>query len=175
MEHAHKQGPISIFSFKSPGGLGTSEPPPLIVAHTTWNQDAAVLSRYIKTLSIEGGRTNLLDAIQSMAKLLAAKAGPENQPAARRVLVLITDGEDRKSKVKEKELIAELQQQQIKVYAIGLVQELDSDSVIRLSAKDKATKFLKKVTKETGGRAVFPKSKSLDVQSLLRDLFTPVQ
>jgi Mg-chelatase subunit ChlD len=164
----HKQGPVSIFSFK-----GTGDPkdaPPLLVTHTVWNQDAIVLSRYLDNLFIEGGQTNLLDAIHSMVKHINAKAEQDKTPNVRKVLVLITDGEDRKSKIKEKELLAELQQHQIKVFAIGLVQELDQNAHMR-SARDKAIKLLNKITKETGGRAILPKTNSADASTLVRELF----
>jgi Mg-chelatase subunit ChlD len=170
VQDAHKQGAISIFSFKGTGN--PKDAPPLLVAHTIWNQDAAVLSRYIDSLMIEGGQTNLLDAIHSMVNHLNAKAEQDKTPNVRKLIVLITDGEDRKSKIKEKELLAELQQHQIKVFAVGLVQELDQSAFMR-SARDKATKFLNKITKETGGRALFPKSNSGAVDALLFELFAP--
>lgn len=170
VQDAHKQGAISIFSFKGTGN--PKDAPPLLVAYTIWNQDAAVLSRYIDSLMIEGGQTNLLDAIHSMVNHLNAKAEQDKTPNVRKLIVLITDGEDRKSKIKEKELLAELQQHQIKVFAVGLVQELDQSAFMR-SARDKATKFLNKITKETGGRALFPKSNSGAVDALLFELFAP--
>ena len=107
-----------------------------------------------------------------MVNHINAKAEQDKTPNVRKVLVLITDGEDRKSTIKEKELLAELQQHQIKVFAIGLVQKLDQDAYMR-SARDKATKLLNKITKETGGRALFPKSHSDDVSALLLELFAP--
>ena len=168
VQDAHKHGPISIFSFKGNGN--PKDAPPLMVAHTVWNQDASVLSRYLNSLFIEGGQTNLLDAIHSMVKHINAKAEQDKTPNAGKVLVLITDGEDRKSKIKEKELLVDLQQHQIKVFAIGLVQELDQNAYMR-SARDKAVKLLTKITKETGGRALFPKSNKDDVAVLIRELF----
>ena len=168
LQDAHKHGPISIFSFKGRGD--PKDAPPLTVAHTTWNQDREVLSRYLDSLFIEGGQTNLLDAVHSMVKHINAKAEQDKTPNARKVLVLITDGEDRKSKIKEKELLAELQQHQIKVFAIGLVGELDQQAFTR-SARDKATKLLNKITKETGGRALFPKTNSGDAGTLVSELF----
>ncbi len=167
---AYKQGPISIFSFK-----GTDNPkdaPPLMVAHTVWNQDPVVLSRYLDSLVIEGGQTNLLDAIHSMVNHTNAKAEHDQTRHARKVLVLITDGEDRKSKIKEKELLAELQQHQIKVFAIGIVRELDDEmTMTRGNPRSKAIKLLTKMTKETGGRALFPKTNKDDVGVLIHELF----
>lgn len=138
-----------------------------------WSQDGTVLSQYLQTLFPQPGQTNLLDAVHSMVKHITDKAQQDNLPTVRKVIVLITDGEDRKSKIKEKELLAELHQQQIKVYAIGLVQELDQGYMI--NPKNKATRFLKKVSKETAGKAIFPKSNSGDVQALLNELFAPAQ
>ncbi|MGI8919574.1 MAG: vWA domain-containing protein, partial [Pyrinomonadaceae bacterium] len=168
VQDAHKRGPISIFSFKSTGN--PKDAPPLMVTHTIWNQDPVVLSRYLDSLFIEGGQTNLLDAVHSMVDYINAKADQDKTPHARKVLVLITDGEDRKSKIKEKELLAELQQHQIKVFAIGLVEELDQDAYMR-SARDKASKLLTKLAKETDGRALFPKTNNGDVGVLIRELF----
>jgi hypothetical protein len=170
VEDAHKHGPISIFSFK--GTANPKDSPPLKVAHTIWNQDPAVLSRYLDNLFIEGGQTNLLDAVHSMVNYINARAEQDKTPNVRKVLVLITDGEDRKSKIKEQELLAELQQHQIKVYAIGLVQELDNEAgLMRPSSKRRAIKFLTSVTKETGGRALFPKNNKDAVSVLIRELF----
>ncbi len=170
LQDAHKHGPVSIFSFK-----GTGDPkdaPPLTVAHTIWNQDREVLSRYLDSLFIEGGQTNLLDAVHSMVNHLNARAEQDKTPNARKVLVLITDGEDRKSKIKEKELLAELQKHQIKVFAIGLVRELEDEMrLVGGNPRSKAVKFLTKITKETGGRALFPKTNSSDASALVNELF----
>lgn len=170
LQDAHKQGPVSIFSFKGTGN--PKDAPPLMVAHTVWNQNAAILSRYLDSLFIEAGQTTLLDAIHSMVKHINAKTEHDKTPNVRKVLVLITDGEDRKSKIKEKELVAELQQHQIKVFAIGLVRELEDEMRLgRGNPRSKAIKLLKKITKETGGRALFPKTNSADASTLVRELF----
>lgn len=167
---AHSQGAISIFSFKGTGN--PKDAPPLMVAHTVWNQDAAVLSRYLDSLFIEGGQTNLLDAVHSMVKHISAKAEQDKTPHAHKVLVLITDGEDRKSKIKEKQLLAELQQHQIKVFAIGLVRELEDEmSLGRGNPRSNAVKLLTKITKETGGRALFPQTNSGEASTLVSELF----
>lgn len=169
LRDTHKDGPISIFSFK-----GTGDPkdaPPLTVVHTVWNQDPVVLSRYLDSLIVEGGQTNLLDAVHSMVNHINAKAEQDKTPDVRKVLVLITDGEDRKSKIKEKELLAELQQHQIKVFAIGLVRELEDEMRLgRGNPRSKAVKLLTKIAKETGGRALFPKTNNDDVGVLIREL-----
>jgi len=67
-------------------------------------------------------------------------------------------------------VIKELKATGVKVYAIGLIRQLDADTLIRISPRERAETFLTKITKETGGRAVFPKSKKIDVDGLLNEL-----
>ena len=167
----HMDGPTSIFSFKGTGNPRNS--PPLIVSHTEWSQDKNLLDSYVNSLAVEIGQTTLVDAIHSIAEQINAKANMEEGSYSRKVIVLITDGEDRKSRLKAKQLITELKEKDIEVYAIGLVQELEKEGgFIRKSSREEAVKFLNSVTKETGGRAIFPKSNKDDVNGLLRQLFT---
>ena len=66
----------------------------------------------------------------------------------------------------------ELKKTGVKVFAIGLVSELDSSNgFINKSKKGKAVDLLKKITNETGGRAIFPGSRKLDLEKLMKDLF----
>ena len=111
------------------------------------SQDEAMLNRTIDGLYIEGGQTTLLDAIQIISDRLNEWA-----PDSEKVIVVVSDGEDRVSKVKSKDLIQQLRDRKIKVFAVGLVHELESGK------RSKATELLKKLTEETGGRVVFPKS-----------------
>lgn len=82
--------------------------------------------RDIDNINIAAGRTTLWDAISSMAKATDEKARAEK--LSEKVLVLITDGEDRDSKITEKQLIEELKGIGVKVYIIGLTQQLDEGS-----------------------------------------------
>lgn len=93
---------------------------------------------------IEGGLTAILDAVYFSARHLAENA--KNQPERKKVLVLITDGEERQSEIKMEELLKFLKERQIKIYAIALADEKVSQKV------------LDKLTKETGGKKYFPKN-----------------
>ena len=108
--------------------------------------------------------SEVLDAVDAMAESL-------NQPpaAAAKVIIMITDGEDRVSEKSLKEVVAKLKENKISVYAIGLVQQLEG------SKRGKASDFLKSLTKQTGGRVVFPKSDNLDAQNQLSELALPIQ
>lgn len=164
----YQKGPVSIFSFTNRGNMRN----PLTVAGSEWSQDPDVIEGDIDDLYVLGGQTPLLDAIDSIAKELNAKVNSEKDAFANAAIILITDGEDRVSRIKEDDLIKELKKTGVKVFAIGLVSELDSSSgFINRSKKGKAEDLLKKITKETGGRAIFPGSRRLDRDKLMKELF----
>lgn len=150
------RGPVSIFNFASEGiGKGSKAVPVLQIQQS---QDEARLNRTIDGLYIEGGQTTLLDAIQFISDRLQEWA-----PDSDKVIVVVSDGEDRVSKVKSKDLIQQLNDRKIKVFAVGLVRELESEK------RGKATKFLTTLTSETGGRAVFPDG-IVNIQAVLKEL-----
>ena len=119
VREAAPHGPVSIFNFASEGiGKGWRAVP---VARIEQSQDEARLNRTIDDLYVEGGQTALLDAIQFISDHLQAGA-----PDGEKVIVVVSDGEDRVSKVKPKDLIQQLKDRKIKVFAVGLVRELES-------------------------------------------------
>jgi hypothetical protein len=165
VHQVHEHGPVSIFDFHSQGRLNAARAVP--IARIEQVQDEDLLEQCIDDIYVEGGQTTLLDAIQVIAERLGEKAGAPD--FSDRVIILITDGEERKSVVRQKQLLQKLSELKIRVYAIGLVQDLSSAS------QSRAIDLLKELTKETGGRVVFPKSSSQDVQSLLAELAIPIQ
>jgi Mg-chelatase subunit ChlD len=169
VQYARNYGPVSVFSFTSQG----VKKPLMTMTGVEWSRDEGFLSEHIDTLSIEGGDSALLDAIHAIAEKITTKANSEKEPITSKVIILVTDGEERASRVKEKQLIKELQDSGIKVYAIGLVRELGEERHYSFSSpKEKAESRLKKLTKETGGRVVFLKSESFDLGNVIKKLFT---
>jgi len=116
-----------------------------------------------KLLTVLGPQTTLLDAIEFIGDSL-----DQESPDTNKVIILITDGEERSSRINQKELIQKLNEHKTSVFAIGLVQQLDK-------SRSKAVDLLKLITKETGGRVVFPKSDRQNLQSLLAELAIPIQ
>jgi len=161
VHQVREHGPVSIFNFRSEFGRTPRAIPTLRIERS---QDENALDRTIDGLYVEGGQTTLLDAVDAMAESL-------NQPpaATAKVIIMITDGEDRVSEKTQKEVIAKLNETRISVYAIGLVEQLEG------SKRGKASDFLKSLTKQTGGRVVFAKSDNLDAQNLLTELALPIQ
>lgn len=169
VEQTHQRGPISLYAFKTRGRM--SDAVAVVSSEFGWSQDKTILENYIDSIFVVPGRTAVRDGISAMAEQLNARAAAAKEPLAK-VIVLITDGEDRISKIGEKELIKTLKENSIKVYAIGLTGELENEGgLIRKGSRDRAVGFLKKVTKETGGRAVFHKSKKVEAEALVNELF----
>ena len=92
----------------------------------------------------EGGLTAIVDALYFSAKHLVKEANSE--PDRRRILILVTDGEERQSTAKYEELAKFLKDEKISVFAVGL-----ADGKV-------FTKILDKITKETGGKVYIPKT-----------------
>jgi Ca-activated chloride channel family protein len=94
----------------------------------------------------------------------------------RRALIVITDGEDRNSFYKQEQLFSRLREEDVQIFVIGFVNELDKETgFIRKSPKEKATMLINKLATETGGRAFFPESLSELPQianEIVRDLRT---
>jgi VWFA-related protein len=86
------------------------------------------------------GSTAMFDSIYSVSSdLLRREAG-------RRVIILVTDGQDTSSSVKMREAIERTWRSEIIVYSIGIGGPMGVDSGT-----------LKKIAAETGGRAFFPR------------------
>jgi len=98
-----------------------------------------------------GGGTALLDAI-------IATADHANEKGRRRkkALVVITDGLDRNSSMKEKEVIAAMKEDEVQVYLVGFVDEEESGGFFSRSPAKKAKQLLTRLAEDSGGRAFFP-------------------
>ena len=108
---------------------------------------------------VEGGQTAVIDAVYLASEHVSDyKKGGESD-RRRRALIVITDGEDRNSFYKQEQLFARLREEDVQIFVIGFVNELDKEAgLIRKSPRDKAVNLIKKLASETGGRAFFPDS-----------------
>lgn len=117
--------------------------------------DLETLADAIDDIYVEGGQTAVHDAVDKALKYLE-----ENQSGApnsrRQILVLVTDGEDRGSRIKDsKEILARLRQSNVQVFVLALTKF----SGLQSSAK-KATGLLEDMAEQSGGLAFFPESAS---------------
>lgn len=114
----------------------------------------AALFGGLDSLFVEGGQTAVIDAV-ILALEYAAKNRKGMDGNRRLALVIVTDGEDRGSRFKRSELVERLHAEDIQIFAIGLVKQIEDKK-----SRDKATELLKFLAQETGGRAFFPNSTS---------------
>ncbi len=164
VDQTYQRGPISLYAFKTQGR--ESNAAATVSSEFGWSQDKSSLENYIDSIFVIPGGTTLRDAVRAMAEQLNAKVAAATEPHAK-IIVLITDGEDRVSEIGEKKLITALKENGIKVYAIGLISELDNQGgLLRGASRDRAVGFLEKVTKETGGKVLLLKSKKIDVEGM---------
>jgi hypothetical protein len=162
VHQTHEHGPVSIFNFASerPGRPSNA----MTVERIERSQDEDRLDRTIDNLYVEGGQTTLLDAIQFIGERLR-----QESPDAEQVIILVTDGEERSSQIKQKQLVQQLKDWKVKVFAVGLVQDLEP------SKRAKASELLKLICRETGGRAVVVEPGIVKVENVIADLALPIQ
>ena len=146
-----------------------------VVQDFTANQDDLIDG--LDNLYTEGGQTAVIDAVYLSAERVSSyKKNDDLNDRRRRALILVTDGEDRSSHYKQDELFAELRENDVQIYVIGFVNELDATGgLIRKSSKEKAVNLLTKLAEQTGGRAFFPNSTSelpQIAQEITKDLRT---
>lgn len=113
---------------------------------------------------VEGGLTAILDAVEFSARHMAEKAnaGDSGTPARPKILVLITDGDERQSAAKIESVLKFLKDNQIRVFALGLSEEKVS------------TKLLDRLTKETGGKKFVPKTRA-EIPAAVRELAAAIR
>jgi Ca-activated chloride channel family protein len=113
----------------------------------------------LDTLYIEGGQTAVIDGVYLAAEHIAEYKKGSGDDRRRRALIVVTDGEDRASYYPEAQLFQRLREEDVQIYVIGFVNELDADKgLIRKSPREKAVNLINRIVSETGGRAFFPQS-----------------
>ena len=137
----------------------------------TTDRSALLLS--LLRFRVEGGQSAVLDAVY-MAGDHLSKHHPEED--RRKVLVIITDGEERNSYYKTEDVINLLHEKGVQVFPLAITTKLDEGTgFIRQSPKEKAEKLLKKLADETGGRVLYsktPKQLGEGTEEVIRSLKT---
>jgi Ca-activated chloride channel family protein len=110
-----------------------------------FTNDISKLERGLSGVSMWGG-TSVMDATR-MAVDHLRKGGQQ-----KRVLIVITDGEDDSSDITQEALLGIVQKSDVTIYAIGLLSQEPTDR------RKNATKLLQAVAKVSGGASYFPQS-----------------
>ena len=125
-----------------------------------YTADKQSLDDALDDMFVEGGQTAVIDAVYLSAEHAAERRrGEADQDKRRRALILVTDGEDRASFYKQEQLFEALKEEDVQIFVIGFVNELDRErGFIKKSKRQQAMDLLDKMAKETGGRAFYPAS-----------------
>jgi Ca-activated chloride channel family protein len=130
----------------------------------------------LDNMYVEGGQSAIVDAVYLSAEHVAEYRKGDESDRRRRALIVITDGEDRNSFYNQEQLFARLREEDVQIFVIGFVNELDKEAgFIRKSPRDKAVNLINKLAEQTGGRAFFPESLSelpAIANEIIRDLRT---
>ena len=121
-----------------------------------FTSDKAAFTEAFDSMFVEGGASAIIDAVYFSANHLARNGKVSDQPS-RRVLILITDGDERSSHYKQDKLFDLLREKDVTVYVIGLVESLKQQGA---PTQKRAMNFLNRLAGESGGRAFFPVSRS---------------
>jgi Ca-activated chloride channel family protein len=147
-----------------------------IITEQDFTSNQGLLIDALDGLYTEGGQTAVIDAVYLSAERLAEYKKGDDNDRRRRALIVVTDGEDRVSFYKQEQLFARLREQDVQIYVIGFVNELDKEGgFIRKSPRERSVNLINKMASETGGRAFFPQSLSELPQianEIVRDLRT---
>lgn len=120
----------------------------------------------LESLYIEAGQTAILDAVYLSAEYLS-KQKTAGQPR-RKVLILVTDGEDRISYYDKETLFAFLAATDTQIFTIGFTNELKPEK------RQQAISLLKQMAFETGGQTFFPDTNA-DLDRLSRELIKNIR
>ena len=124
--------------------------------------DRQAVNDALDEMFVEGGQTAVIDATYLAASHASEhKRGDPLRVRRRRAVILVTDGEDRSSHYKQEQLFEALKEQDVQIFVIGFVNELDKErGLITKSKRQKAMDLLNRLAEQTGGRAFYPNSLS---------------
>ncbi len=127
-----------------------------------FTNDLKELEEALSKIDARGG-TAMRDAIRMSIDHMKEKANKD-----KRVLVVVTDGNDNASMINLENLVKASQQSEVLIYAIGLLSDEDGREAKR------AERALKALAHATGGDSYFPK-KVDDVESIARQVARDVR
>jgi Ca-activated chloride channel family protein len=130
-----------------------------------FSTDGAVLQKELDGSYVEAGQSAVIDALYLSTQYVAQHKANENR---RKALVVFTDGDERISYYKLKDLIRILNQESVQMFAIGFVTDLNNQTKPRKGQplpRERAEKLLATLAEQSGGRVFFPESKEQVVAS----------
>lgn len=130
-----------------------------------FSTDGTVLQKELDESYVEAGQSAVIDALYLSTQYVADHKANESR---RKALVVFTDGDERISYYKLKDLLQLLCQESVQVFAIGFVTELNKQQKPKPgkeTPRERAEKLLTTVAEQSGGRVFFPENKDQMVAS----------
>jgi VWFA-related protein len=141
----------------------------------TLTGESRALNNALDSMRIQGGQTAMLDALYTAGDYLIKNASRADATKRSLALVLVTDGEDRKSTHKAEEVLKLLKDGGVRVYSLGLTAELeDNRGFIGKGKRQMSKDLLLKIAEETGGR-VYYAEKDLRLELAVGDIADDVR
>lgn len=115
-----------------------------------FTSDRRELEDALRKIYASGG-TALLDAI-----IATADHAHERGKQRRKALVVITDGVEKNSSAKEKQVMEAMKEDEVQVYLVGFIDAEQSGGFFGGSPAKKAKQLLIRLAEDSGGQAFFP-------------------
>jgi Ca-activated chloride channel family protein len=96
----------------------------------------------VDNLYLEGGQTAVIDGVYLAAEHVAEHKKGDDSDRRRLALIVITDGEDRHSYFTEAQLMERLREEDVQIYIIGFVNELEKESGFVKITRDLRTQYV---------------------------------
>ena len=100
-----------------------------------------------------GGGTSLLDAI-----IATTDYAHEKGARRRKAIIMISDGLEKNSANKEKQVLQAVKENEVQLYLIGFIDKDENKSFFSFSVNKRAKRLLQRLADESGGRAFFPEA-----------------
>ena len=120
-----------------------------------FSRDTKLLLKRLDELYVEGGQSAIADALYIAVQHVVE----HNQARAdrRKVVVVLTDGEDRSSYYRAEGVIQLARAHDVEVFVFALTSDLKTTATAnKPSPRERAETFTKLIARETGGRAFLP-------------------
>lgn len=135
-----------------------------------FSADNTLLLKEIDASYLSGGQSAVVDALYLSAQYVDEYN--KSNEGRRKIVIVITDGEDRSSWYTQEKLTKLLRESGVQIFILGLVVELDKEAgPIRLSPRQRAEKLLNDVAEQSGGRVFYPANKEQLVDAAAQIVF----
>lgn len=125
-----------------------------------WTSDKTMLLSALNAVTRGSGAVSLIDSIHGCSEYIGKDQASKDIAKQRRVIILVTDGLDRDSPMTMAQLLGQLHKDNVQLFALGIRPLRQGAVAPQRFPVEQSIAFLNALTKETGGRSLFPKSES---------------